>query len=933
MTVSLRATARLQFHRGFTLEDACGLVDYFAALGISHLYASPITRAVPGSTHGYDVVDYNLFNPELGGEKVLHRLVERLRAHGMGLILDIVPNHMATHADNAWWWSVLQWGASSPYAGYFDIDWNFPNAGLRAKVLAPFLGASYGHELESGHLRLDYDASTTEFIVRYHEQRFPITPTTYGSILRAAPESTHLIALYRAFDALATSNDEPHRAAAIHLLQQAAALPEVRAGITAALAQHDPQHGQGRTRLHRLLEQQHYRLAWWRCAADAMNWRRFFEITGLIGTRMDREEVFAAAHGLVLRLYGEGLIDGVRIDHVDGLGDPQRYCLMLREALAAAGRTRPRELTQRPYIIVEKILAPDERLDARWAVDGTTGYEFMDEMGGLLHAVQGAEPLNELWQEVASDPADFGQVEYEARQLMVARHFAGEVENMACRLHQLGQANLITRDFTLPAIRRVLVELLANFPVYRTYVNIHGRSSEDAMYFAMAKESARQRLPSSDGALLDALDIWLGGEAPYRTPTGPALDLKLTAIRQFQQLTTALAAKSVEDTAFYRYGRLLSRNEVGSNPAHFSVVPNEFHADMQRRAASYPFSLLATATHDHKRGEDVRGRLAVISEVPEAWNELVGAWLLPSPQNTAEIRSALPHLVDQYTLLQTLVGAWPLDLRLDEPARLKEFADRVVRWQQKALREGKQRSGWFDPNQPYEALCEQFIRDSLHAGHGAVRLEKLVRFVERIAPAGAINSLTQTLVRLTAPGVPDLYQGTEFWDFSLTDPDNRNPVDYDARINALETTRDNELLLRTWRSGHIKQELLRRVLQFRRHHAALFARGDYAPVAVEGPCANHVVAFLRHHKGQWALTVAPRLPLTLMLSDGSLAPLTQPMLPPEVWRDTTLSLPPELSGVALHGVMSDGMHLFTSADGTLPLADVLATFPVALWHD
>ncbi len=939
MTLPIRATIRLQFRPEFTLDDACARVDYLAALGISHVYASPLTRAVPGSAHGYDVVDYNVINPELGGEEALCRFAQKLRTHGMGLVLDIVPNHMATHADNAWWWSVLKWGQASPYARFFDIDWQSPYPGMRGKVIAPFLADPYADELEAGNLRLEYVVDTAEFVVRYHDRPFPVTPASYGSILRNAPESAHLLALCRAFDALSTSTYGGHGDMACELLRQAARLPEVAAGIAAALAHYDPLQPLGRLRLHRLLERQPYRLTWWRCAADAMNWRRFFEVSDLIGTRMERTEVFTAAHALVLRLYAEGLIDGVRIDHVDGLGDPRAYCLALRDALAAAGTARPDALAQRPpYILVEKILAADESLPAGWQVDGTSGYDFMNEVGALLHAPEGKQPLEQLWQEIAGDTAEFAQYEYEARVTLITRHFAGETETLTRRLHQLGQAHAATRDFAVPAIRRVLSELLASFPVYRTYADAHGRHDDDARFFGMARQQAANRLPRVDLPLLECLDAWLGGHPPEKAGASAQRELQLTAIRQFQQLTSALAAKSVEDTAFYRHARLLSRNEVGGTPAQFSLHPEEFHARMQRRRESFPTGLLATATHDHKRGEDARARLAVLSEVPDVWRDFVRTWMsLPesSAVPVAEHHTTrLPHPVDQYVVLQTLVGVWPLNLAADDRDGLADFTNRVVQWHRKALREAKQRSSWFDPDTEYETLCEQFIRSRLLAAECAQHREMLVQFIDWIAPAGALNSLAQTLLRLTVPGVPDMFQGCEWWDFSLTDPDNRRPVDFGARVRALTDASGFSGLLDDWRSGRIKQHLIQRALHLRRRFPELFTRGTYRALPAQGAAAEHVVAFLRQHAGRSVLVVVPRMPYILLQKlTKSRARLTLPVIPARYWGDTALRIPPEMFGTTLHSALSGQIPPLTLHDDHLPVGKVVNTFSIGLWHD
>ncbi|MBP1474045.1 malto-oligosyltrehalose synthase [Frateuria sp. MAH-13] len=813
-----RALARLQLHAGFTLDDAAAQVDYYAELGVSHLYASPLFTARPGSNHGYDVIDYHQVNPELGGEPALQRLMQRLRAHGMGLVLDIVPNHMFAGPGNAWWMDVLRHGRASHYASYFDIDWRSPDPLVRGHVLLPILGKPYAQALRDCDVHLDRESD--EYILRVHDNPLPLAPPTIEA-LRGAGEAARV------------------------------------------LSAHDGTREAGFGRLHALLEQQHYRLALWKLANDMIDYRRFFDINELVGLRMDRTRVFEDSHALVFRLYAEGLIDGLRVDHVDGLADPHRYCRQLRHRLRRLQRQRPAGAPRGPaYLVVEKILAEGERLRPDWRMDGTTGYEFMDQVGALLHDGAGEPMLTELWQAISGERADFATVARAARRQILVDSFEAELDRTARALFDAARADVSTRDVSLPAIRRVLVELLVHFPVYRTYAGGLGRDAADEAVFQQAYARARHQVRIEDRELLAEVSAWLGGQAPRGLPPGRVRQARERAMRIFQQATSPMAAKAVEDTACYRYGRLLSRNEVGADPGHLALDIPTFHALCAERARDYPNNLLATATHDHKRGEDARARLAVLSHaaVVPHWASTVERWRERNDGlRTAVDGARAPSAADEYMLYQTLVGAWPLTLAADDREGLDAFRERIAQWQRKALREAKRRSRWSRPNEPYEDACDAFLAALLAPVHGfAIELHA---FVQRIAAAGAANSLLQTALRLTTPGVPDTYQGTDAWDFSLVDPDNRSPVDFDARRAALATGAPWDALLGRWRDGALKQRVLHALLQLRSRHRAVFAQGDYRQLAVEEPegaGAGRLLAFQRTLDGQAVVVLALR---------------------------------------------------------------------------
>jgi (1->4)-alpha-D-glucan 1-alpha-D-glucosylmutase len=928
----LRATARLQFHRGFQLDDARALVPYLHSLGISHVYASPLLMSRPGSTHGYDIVDHNRINPELGGEAALDRLVAELRAHDMGLILDIVPNHMGVGgADNAWWLDVLEWGRASPYATFFDIDWDPPDASLHNRMLAPFLGTSYGEALAKGDLVLAFDPADGRFFAAaYGVHRFPIDPRDYPLVLRHGGGA--LPGLAGGFTDAPGGREAARRRAAAGRAALLRAHRESPGDFGPALAAFDAREETGRARLHALLERQHFRLAWWRAAADEINWRRFFDINGLAGVRVEVPAVFEATHALILRLYAEGRIDGVRIDHVDGLADPRGYCRKLRRRLEGERAARPPELrAEAPVLWVEKILFVHETLPRDWLTDGTTGYDFMNEVGGLLHDPEGGASLTRLWVETTGRAAEFEDEARPARRQILREALSSELWAAAAALHRISRRNLATRDWTMTAIRRALEELLVHFHTYRIYAGPGGVSNADAHALAWALSGARRTIRAADRGLLDVVGGILSGEGMRAAPAGTQRQERLRAMVRFQQLSAPTAAKSVEDTAFYRYGRLLSRNEVGSEPSQFAVSPASFHAAAEARARHFPRALLATATHDHKRGEDARARLAVLSELPEAWAASVARWTRLNAPLLREVDGVpAPDAADEVMLYETLVAAWPLDLAADDAAGLEAFRERVGGWLEKAVREAKRRSEWAAPNEAYEAACRDFLAHCLDPARPAGLVRELAAFAGRIAVPGAINSLAQTVLRTTVPGVPDLYQGAEFWDFSLVDPDNRRPVDFAARAAALAADAAPADLLASWRDGRVKQAVIARILRLRARLPTLFATGGYTRLRVEGAQADHVLAFARTEPGRAVVVAVTRLPAGFQSDPGPSVPIVSPA----AWGETALVLPRNLAGRRMADALSakngDSGHEAMAAAGRLRLAELFAHLPVAV---
>ncbi|MDR7089455.1 malto-oligosyltrehalose synthase [Cellvibrio fibrivorans] len=946
----VRATVRLQFHRDFTFDDAIPLVAYFSELGISHIYSSPILKARAGSQHGYDVVDPTQVNPELGGEEALERLVAELRRYDMGLIVDIVSNHMAVGKDdNPWWLDALKWGAKSRYAKFFDIQWNSPDPALKGQLLVPFLRTNYGDVLAAGEITVHFNEDTGEFYARHFDHYFPLSPASYSHILYNSPDPV-LQAFAQPFAALETSADGWQAAPTLHQqLRETARQPEQRASIAAVLAlyritpnnaetsdQPEPaitdsdgtQSTDNLDRLHHLLELQYYRLASWRTAADDINWRRFFDVNELGGLRVERQQVFEAIHARIFELIERGIIDGLRIDHVDGLANPRAYCRKLRRRLDRLVLERPTELKKGHLpLYAEKILADGEQLARDWMLDGTTGYEFMNQVSLLQHDPKGAFQLYDLWSRVSGRAGTFEEEVKEARRLVLSSNLAGDVETVAQGLLSIARLDIRTRDLTLSALRRALIELVVHFPVYRTYVTVCGRTASDQIeFFNRALAGAKTTLAEADWPLLEHLDRWLGGEPLHELPPGATRDLRRKVLARFQQLTSPAAAKAVEDTACYRSAVLLSRNDVGFDPQHFSAPPAQFHARNGERARSFPHNLLTTATHDHKRGEDTRARLAVISERSVWFSEKVANWQTAARSLRTELPDGIaPSPGDELILYQTLLGCWPPQLEADDEAAMEAFLTRVLRWQEKALREAKLRSHWSAPNAEYEAACTRFVTDLLTSVDRVELCEDICAAAHTIAPAGVLNSLSQTLLRMTCPGVPDLYQGTEFWDFSLVDPDNRQPVDFFCRRTALaqvERTAPADLV-QHWPDGRLKQWLISRTLSTRKQYPALFSAGDYQALTVEGEQADHVLAFTREHKDNCLLVVIPRL-TTSLLDDTGL-----PLIPAAAWGDTQVLLPSQLSGrIFTHSLLSNARCQAPS--GRLPVAQLLDGFPVHL---
>ena len=910
-----QSTYRLQFHAGFTLRDATAIVPYLRELGITHIYASPYLQATKGSTHGYDVIDHCRLNPELGTMEDFEAFVAALRRHDMGHIADVVPNHVGVGTnDNVWWNDVLENGPASRYAEYFDIDWHgSPRPELMNKVLLPVLGEPYGDALESGKLRLAFENGA--FAVHYYDRRFPIARRTYQKILgsRAAslddqPEAERIIAEFHGRPGDPRSFD----------------------------------------RLDELLNEQSYRLAYWRVAPDEINYRRFFDINDLAALRMERQDVFEATHTFILRLAAEGKIDGLRIDHPDGLYDPQAYFdriqahfarrikisssvpLIKGDTAAYCGRSAEDRERWPLYVVAEKILARGERLAEAWAIQGTTGYDFLAMVNGLFIDSSNEQAFTRLYRDLVPGAPDFAQLVYEKKRLILEKSLASELHMLAHRLDRLAQANRHSRDFTLNGLREALREVIACFPVYRSYISDRGVHEADRQYIDAAVECAIERNPDIGRLVFefirDTLLLRSAGDEQLRPQ-------QVQFAARFQQLTAPATAKGVEDTAFYSYNRLVSLNEVGGDPDQFGTLPASLHAYLEDRRANWPHALSPLSTHDTKRSEDVRARINVLSEFPETWSAAVSRWM----QANARHRTArAPAANDEYLLYQTLIGAWPLAMANE--ADRASFVARVQAYMEKAMREAKVHTTWTSPNVEYESAVREFVERILDPARSGEFLADFANLQRQISHWGLFNSLAQTLVRLAAPGVPDTYQGTELWDFSLVDPDNRRPVDYAHRAGMLralksdlqaavaDRTRLARALLRTMEDGRVKMWIIAEALQRRRDCPALFSTGEYLPLDAAGDRAQHVFGFLRRHRSSRAVTLVPRGIATL-LPDGQSHPLG-----PDVWRDTTVSLPGVEPEAELINVFTGQGVPLSAREGVacLLVAEAFSQFPVAL---
>ena len=876
-----RATYRLQFHEGFTFADAEAILPYLAKLGISHVYASPIQKARPGSTHGYDIADHNTINPELGGEEAFERFSDTLHGQGLKLLLDIVPNHMGVGgADNPWWLSVLEWGGLSPFAHAFDIDWS--RLGANNKLVVPFLGDRYGEALESGKLELKFEPEKGAFSVWHYEHAFPVCPLQYPTILNRALAALEDVGEAAAFEVLTISEqlrlmgeaatDERRRGFPAEgeelkerLAEAVAASPALAEAIGRTLRLLNGAKGYPDSfgPLHRLLELQSYRLAHWRVAASDINYRRFFDVNSLAGLRVEKSDIFQRSHETIFRHVREGRIDGLRIDHIDGLADPLGYSRALQAAVGPGF-----------YVVVEKILEPGEKLRP-WPVAGTTGYDVLNQLDGILVDQGKRAAVRKLYEASTGFDEPYKFMLRAAKAEILEISFASELEVMTADLKQVADADRRTRDFSVNAIRRALIEIIARFPTYRSYLpgdlDESDVEDEDIRLVEGAVKKAKRWSGLPDRSVHDFATDALLGRIDTAAPGRPDAEVILRFRRRFQQLTGPVMAKSLEDTLFYRYAALLALNEVGGDPGEYGLSIEHFHGLQAARARDWPNAMITTATHDTKRGEDARTRLLALSELPEEWAQAWGLWCeIAGPYITAIDDEAVPDANDQWMFFQAILGAWPLELlERDDPAAIDDFRARLNAYSEKALREGKRRSSWVNVDEAYEGAVKALFAKLI--APGSAFLDRMRPFARRLALLGMIASLGRTALKCTLPGLPDIYQGTEAWDFSFVDPDNRRPVDYPTLSRALEESGSVSDLLGSWSDGRVKQASLARLLADRAQRSSFYADADYLAAPATGPMAGHVLAFTRSDSttGEGDLLVAvPRLVASLVGEGG-----------------------------------------------------------------
>jgi (1->4)-alpha-D-glucan 1-alpha-D-glucosylmutase len=863
--VKPRATYRLQFHAAFGFDQAAAIAPYLARLGISHVYASPYLKARPGSTHGYDIVDHNALNPELGDQASYDRMCTAFAAHGLKQILDFVPNHVGVGgADNPFWLDTLEWGPASPHAGWFDIDWEPDRPDLRDKVLVPVLGDQYGAVLDAGQLRLVFDADQGAFAVwAYDSHKLPICPLHYARILGdAAPELERLGDAFSGLPEWRPQEQWHAQRLKTELAALTRARPDLLGIIDTRLAHLNGGGAHGWRDLDALIRLQHWRVAYFRVAADDINYRRFFNINDLAGVRVELPDVFDHMHALALRLLAEERIDGLRIDHIDGLLDPKAYLRRLRQA---GGDDF--------YLVVEKILAQHEALRRDWPVDGTTGYDFVNLALGLLVDPAGEEGLTEAYAAFAGDTSTFGELVRDCKLRIMDNEMASELNALARDAARVARQNPHTADFTRNILHRAIRAVVAVFPVYRTYLDDQGApAADDRRDLDWAIAQARKLAGELDPSVFDFLHRLLSGDLVAQPRSGFRRYAALRCAMTFQQYSGPVMAKGLEDTAFYRFNRLIALNEVGGHPQSVGLSVAAFHKANSQRAQHWPNAMLGSSTHDTKRGEDARARLAVLSELPPDWSRNVEAWsrLLRARRGDMAV-TAPPDRNDEYMFYQLLLGSWPVDLLDgDMPAdALAAYLERVQGALIKSMREAKLHSTWAAPDAAYEAAMVDFAALALDPVRGAAFLASFRPFAARVARLGADNSLVQTVLKLTLPGAPDIYQGAELWDLSLVDPDNRRPVDYAERGRLLARI-DGPLasLMADWRDGRFKLAAIARLLALRGDAPALFAKGDYEPITAQGPDADRICAFARRWKDRELLVVARRFPTRRGLQAG-----------------------------------------------------------------
>ncbi len=978
------ATYRLQFNHHFKFSNAKSIVSYLHELGISDVYASPYFMAKKGSLHGYDILNPNLLNPEIGTEEEYEEFIRELERHGMGQILDIVPNHMCiTGNENSWWMDVLENGSSSIYADFFDIDWKPVKEELEDKVLLPILGNQYGQVLENQELNLRFEGGS--FFIYYGDQKLPLDPVSSNGILKFRiedlekklgkdhPHFQELLSIGTALEHLPPRTEKNQEKIAERLREKEIIKKrilnlyneseEVRFFIDENVRVFNGEKGKARSfdLLDGLLNDQAYRLSYWRVATEEINYRRFFDINDLAAIRMEHLPVFKEAHRLIFKLIQQGKVTGLRVDHPDGLYNPAEYFFRLQKGcftqicrrameermaedelvLEEIERWYEEELFKNPsssfrlpfYVVGEKILTKNEKIPEDWPIFGTIGYAFLSLLNGIFIDPENGRAFESLYSRFIRTSMDYPDLVYEKKKLIMQATLSGEVNTLGHYLNRLSEKDRHTRDFTLNSLRAAITEVIACFPVYRTYVNYCGVIERDRRYIEQSVAKAKQKNPALSATVFDFLKNILLLQFPEEFNETDKMEW-LDFVMRFQQVTGPVMAKGLEDTVFYVYTRLVSLNEVGGNPERFGTPLDAFHGQNIERTKFWPYGLITTSTHDNKRSEDVRARLDVLSEIPQEWRKCLMRWSRINRRKKALVGSQwVPDRNEEYLLYQTLLGVWPL-----YPAGVGEefFKKRIRDYMLKAGREAKVNTSWISPNGPYEDALLKFI-DALLSHEPFLNDFELL--AKKVAYFGMLNSLSQTLLKITCPGTPDFFQGTEIWDFSLVDPDNRRPVNFDIRKEMLRTMRNRmkmnqtELtglakeLIQNWRDGRIKLYVTFRSLNYRKANHQLFMEGSYVPLMGEGILKENVVAYARQGEGKTILVIVPRF-LTRLLPSIEALPLG------EVWEDSWMAIPGEVSGNEFHNIFTGEMVPVVEREGkrVLPLHAVFANFTVGMFE-
>jgi (1->4)-alpha-D-glucan 1-alpha-D-glucosylmutase len=990
------STYRLQLHAGFTFDAARDLAPYLAQLGVGACYTSPYFAATPGSTHGYDVCNHNAINPELGGPTAHAQFVDRLAALGLGHMLDFVPNHMGIGtATNLWWRDVLENGPGSSGARFFDVDWAPVKAALKSKLLLPILGDQYGRVLERGELSLAF--ADGQLVVKYFDYELPLNPKLAPQVLRRAvapltaelgadsPQLHEFLSILTSLQNLPDLTDGEQPAGALaaderqrekevaraRLARLVADCPAIATLVDGAVRDVNGEVGRPESfnALHELLEQQAYRLSYWRTASHEINYRRFFDVNELAGLRVEDPEVFAATHELLGQLLKNGLVQAVRIDHPDGLLDPARYFTMLQQL--GGGDL---------YVVAEKILSSHEMLPARWPVAGTTGYAYLNDLNGVFIHAGEAKRMRRTYTKLTGQTDSFDEVQYESKRLIMETAMASELNVLAHALSRIAEGNRRSRDFTLDSLRDTLTEVIACFPVYRTYVDEEGWTPGDRAVVDRAIVRARRRNPAMEASLFDFLREVMMSRSPENAAGAPgaesrAIDrrtgyppadaveagARLHFAMKFQQFTGPVQAKGLEDTAFFRYNLLLSLSEVGGDLERYGRGVDEFHESNAARLRQRPFEMLATATHDTKLGEDTRARINVLSEIPDEWSREVTRWMRMNGAHRPLVDGEpAPDRNDEYRFYQALVGIWPPDVPGSDaahvsgsfrlPPDLGDIVERIRAYMLKAVKEAKRHTSWLTPNEEYEQAVARFVDRVLSGPGGAKFLPAVAPLARRVARVGMINGLAQVVLKIGSPGVPDFYQGSELWDFSLVDPDNRRPVDFERRRRFLDTldallglasperaAAVAELMTR-WEDGRIKLLVTTVGLRLRREWPDVFLSGGYSPLVTDVTVPAGLIAFARILHGRAALFVAPRLAAPLVINSGGNSGVstgTSPAAVPlggDAWKTSRIMLPPDLHGRTFEHRITGSQVLPTSAGGEewIFAGQVFDTVPVGI---